>query len=139
MQIMKIKSMYLMVLTLVTLAFVGCSKDEDEPIQTGGSIDAAVGNYKGTIKIIGGKEVFNQILVVTKVSDNKVKVSAQNADLKLPVREIQVSNNYNISIQALPNEPQGHFIFTFENKGLSFLAERTEEGQLEYSFDGTKQ
>ncbi|MDF2477188.1 MAG: hypothetical protein K0S24_2671 [Sphingobacterium sp.] len=139
MQIMKIKSMYLMVLTLVTLAFVGCSKDEDEPIQTGGSIDAAVGNYKGTIKIIGGKEVFNQILVVTKVSDNKVKVSAQNADLKLPVREIQVSNNYNISIQALPNEPQGHFIFTFENKGLSFLSERTEEGQLEYSFDGTKQ
>ncbi|CAM3609462.1 hypothetical protein SPPR111872_10535 [Sphingobacterium prati] len=29
MQIMKIKSMYLMVLTLVTLAFVGCSKDDD--------------------------------------------------------------------------------------------------------------
>ncbi|MGE8241532.1 MAG: hypothetical protein ACN6PD_02405, partial [Sphingobacterium sp.] len=86
---MKIKSMYLMVLTLVTLAFVGCSKDKDEP-QTGGSIDAAVGTYKGKIEIIGGKEVFNQILVVTKVSDNKIKVSAQNADLKLPVREIQV-------------------------------------------------
>lgn len=136
---MKIKSMYLMVLTLVTLAFVGCSKDKDEPIQTGGSIDAAVGTYKGKIEIIGGKEVFNQILVVTKVSDNKIKVSAQNADLKLPVREIQVSNNYNITIQALPNEPQGSFIYTFENKGLLFLGKRTDEGQLEYSFEGTKQ
>ncbi|WP_336835011.1 MULTISPECIES: hypothetical protein [Sphingobacterium] len=135
----KMKLMYAVVLALVTFAFVGCSKDKDEPIQTGGSIDAAIGTYKGKIKIIGGAEVFNQILVVSKVSDNKVKVSAQNADLKLPVREIQVSNNYNISIQALPNEPQGQFIFTFENKGLSFLAERTEAGQLEYSFDGTKQ
>jgi len=136
---MKMKLMYAMVLALVAFAFVGCSKDDDNTPQTGGSIDAAVGTYKGKIKIIGGAEVFNQILVVTKVSDNKVKVSAQNTDLKLPVREIQVSNNYNISIQALPNEPQGRFIFTFENKGLSFLAERTEEGQLEYSFDGTKQ
>jgi hypothetical protein len=131
--------MYAVVLALVTFAFVGCSKDKDEPIQTGGSIDAAVGNYKGTIKIIGGAEVFNQILVVTKVNDKTVKVTAQNADLKLPVRELQVSNNYNMSIQALPNEPQGSFIFTFENKGLMFLAQRTEEGQLQYSFEGTKQ
>ncbi|MGE8379865.1 MAG: hypothetical protein ACN6PN_15980 [Sphingobacterium sp.] len=136
---MKMKLMYAVVLALVTLAFVGCSKDKDEPIQTGGSIDAAVGTYKGKIKIIGGNEVFNQILVVTKVSDNRVKVSAQNADLKLPVRELQVSNNMNMSIQALPNEPQGSFIYTFENKGLLFLAERTEAGQLEYSFEGTKQ
>ncbi|QMV71319.1 hypothetical protein HS960_24585 [Sphingobacterium paramultivorum] len=136
---MKMKFMYAVVLALVTFAFVGCSKDKDEPIQTGGSIDAAVGNYKGTIKIIGGAEVFNQILVVTKVNDKTVKVAAQNADLKLPVREIQVSNNYNMSIQALPNEPQGSFIFTFENKGLMFLAQRTEEGQLQYSFEGTKQ
>lgn len=35
MQIMKIKSMYLMVLTLVTLAFVGCSKDDDNTVPTG--------------------------------------------------------------------------------------------------------
>ena len=133
------KLMYAVVLALVTFAFVGCSKDKDEPIQTGGSIDAAVGNYKGTIKIIGGAEVFNQILIVTKVNDKTVRVSAQNADLKLPTRELQVSNNYNMSIQALPNEPQGSFIFTFENKGLTFLAQRTEEGQLQYSFEGTKQ
>jgi len=136
---MKMKLMYAVVLALVTFAFVGCSKDKDEPIQTGGSIDAAVGNYKGTIKIIGGAEVFNQILIVTKVNDKTVRVSAQNADLKLPTRELQVSNNYNMSIQALPNEPQGSFIFTFENKGLTFLAQRTEEGQLQYSFEGTKQ
>lgn len=136
---MKMKLMYAVILALVTFAFVGCSKDKDEPIQTGGSIDAAVGNYKGTIKIIGGAEVFNQILIVTKVNDKTVRVSAQNADLKLPTRELQVSNNYNMSIQALPNEPQGSFIFTFENKGLTFLAQRTEEGQLQYSFEGTKQ
>lgn len=135
---MKMKLMYAVVLALVTFAFVGCSKDND-PTPTGGSIDAAVGTYKGTIKIIGGAEVFNQILVVTKVDEKKVRVSAQNADLKLPVREIQVSNNYNMSIQALPSEPQGSFIFTFENKALMFLAQRTEEGQLQYSFEGTKQ
>ncbi|MDM1294669.1 hypothetical protein HX021_10240 [Sphingobacterium sp. N143] len=136
---MKMKLMYAMVLAFVTFAFVGCSKDDDNPMPTGGSIDAAVGTYKGKIDIIGGKEVFNQILVVTKVDDKRIRVSAQNADLKLPVREIQVSNNSNISIQAMGNEPQGNFIYTFENKGLIFLAKRTEEGQLEYSFEGTKQ
>lgn len=125
-----------MLLALVTCVFVGCSKD-DNPSQTG-SIDAAVGTYGGTIKIIGGEEVFNQELVVTKLSDNRVRVSAQNTSLNLPVRELQVSNNANMSIQALPTDPQGAFIFTNENKSLSFLAKRTEEGQLQYSFEGTK-
>lgn len=42
MQIMKIKSMYLMVLTLVTLAFVGCSKDDDNTVPT---------DNKGALKV----------------------------------------------------------------------------------------
>ena len=48
------KLMYAVVLALVTFAFVGCSKDKDEPIQTGGSIYESIGTYKGKIKIIGG-------------------------------------------------------------------------------------
>ncbi len=135
---MKNKWVAAIVLALVTFAFVGCSKDDDNP-QTGGSIDAAVGTYNGTIKIIGGDEVFNQKLVVTKLSDNRVRVSAQNNSLNLPVRDIQVSNMSNIGISDVGNEPQGNFIYTFENNGLSFLAKRTEEGQLQYSFEGTKQ
>lgn len=39
---MKIKSMYLMVLTLVTLAFVGCSKDDDNTVPT---------DNKGALKV----------------------------------------------------------------------------------------
>ncbi|EFK57738.1 hypothetical protein [Sphingobacterium spiritivorum] len=135
---MKMKAMYLMVVALVMVAFVGCS-DKDDPAPSGGSIDAVLGNYKGTIKIIGGAEVFDQTLVITKVNDKKVKVTAQNTSLNLPVRELEVINNMNISIQAVATEPQGSLIYTFENKGLMFVAERTAEGQLEYSFNGTKQ
>ncbi len=135
---MKNKLVAAIVVALVTFAFVGCSKDDDNP-QTGGSIDAAVGTYQGTIDIIGGDEVFSQELVVEKISDSRVRVTAKNTSLNLPAKELQVSNVGNMSVQASATEPEGAFIFTMENRALKFLSKRTAEGQLQYSFEGTKQ
>lgn len=139
MQIMKIKSMYLMVLTLVTLAFVGCSKDEDEPIQTGGTIDAAVGTYKGSLDIVGVGEKFNKTIKVTKVGDNRIKVEVEDSSLKLPSREFNVTNNADYSIQAAATEPGAMFLYEIKNKTVSYLAKPLAEGETTFKFDGTKQ
>jgi len=135
---LKFKLMAAVLVALVTLSFVSCSKDDDSPSEKGG-IDEAVGTYKGTIDIIGQDEKFDQIIVVTKVNDKKVKVEVQNKDLNLPVKEVEVSNNANMSIQSLATEPEGIFIYTFDNKALSFLSKKTGETQLTYSFEGSKQ
>lgn len=139
MQIMKIKSMYLMVLTLVTLAFVGCSKDKDEPIQTGGSIDAAVGTYKGSLDMTPGGELFDKTLTVTKVSDNTLRVEIGDKSLKLPIKEFKVINNMNISIQTSGVSPEGSFLFDVKNKTLLCQGQKTKETDIFYTFEGTKQ
>jgi len=135
---MKKKLMYGLMIAFAAVSFAGCSKSDDESKPNTG-INAAIGTYKGKISIIGGPEKFDQLLVVTKVSDNKIKVTAQNADLKLPVKELQVSNNSNMVIASPGTEPNGNFIYTFENKSILFVSNRTAEGELQYSFEGTKQ
>ncbi len=133
---MKTKWVSAILLALVVCTFTACSKDDEV---SGGGIDVAVGTYKGTIDIIGGAEVFNQELIVIKLSNDRIRVTAADASLNLPAKELQVSNVGNMSVQASATEPQGAFIFTMENRGLKFLSKRTEEGQLQYSFEGTKQ
>jgi len=140
MQIMKIKSMYLMVLTLVTLAFVGCSKDKDEPIQTGGSIDAAVGTYKGSLDLSNTTgPMFDKTLTVTKISDNTLKVEIGDKTLKIPAKEFKVINNMNISIQTSGVSPEGSFLFDVKNKTLLCQGQKTKETEVFYTFEGTKQ
>lgn len=135
---MKMKLMYAIVLALVTFAFVGCSKDKDEP-QTGGSIDAAVGNYKGSIKLAGVDKMFDKTLIVTKVSDNTLKVEIGDKSLKLPTKEFKVINNMNISIQTSGVSPEGSFLFDVKNKTLLCQGEETKAGDIFYTFEGTKQ
>ena len=136
---MKTKLFLQFFFVLVMALFVGCSKNDDDKLPSSGSIDAAVGTYKGTIDIVGGSKKFDEILVVTKVSNTRVKVKAQNTALGLPEKEIDVLNNMNVTIQALATETQGLFIYTTQNKSLSFLSKQTAEGQLQYSFEGIKQ
>ncbi len=135
----KMRLMYAVVLALVTFAFVGCSKDKDEPIQTGGSIDAAVGTYKGSIKIAGVDKMFDKILVVTKVSDGVLKAEVSDKSLKLPVKQFNVVNNMNISIQTAGVSPEGSFLFDVKNKTLLCQGEETNAGDIFYTFEGTKQ
>ncbi|OOG17174.1 hypothetical protein BWD42_17115 [Sphingobacterium sp. CZ-UAM] len=136
---MKMKLMYAIVLALVTFAFVGCSKDKDEPIQTGGSIDAAVGTYKGSLDIVGVGEKFNKTIKVTKVGDGRIKVEVEDSSLKLPSREFNVTNNMDYSIQSAATEPGAMFLFEVKNKTVTYLAKPLAEGETTFKFDGTKQ
>ncbi|MCS4227551.1 hypothetical protein [Sphingobacterium sp. BIGb0165] len=137
---MKMKLMYAVVLALVAFAFVGCSKDKDEPIQTGGSIDAAVGTYKGSIDLsnINGP-MFDKTLTVTKISDNTLKVEIGDKALKIPTKEFKVINNMNVSIQTSGVSPEGSFLFDVKNKTLLCQGEKTKETDVFFTFKGAKQ
>ncbi|MGB7529546.1 hypothetical protein [Sphingobacterium cellulitidis] len=140
-RIIKLKGMFAMLIMLVGLATIvtSCSKDDDNPDTGGGNIDAAVGTYKGTIKIIGGDDKYNELVEVTKVSNDKLKITAKNSSLNLPVKEVQVYNNAGQGILTTSTEPNGIFIYTVSNKAVSFVAKVTSEGEKMYSFEGTKQ
>jgi hypothetical protein len=137
---MKMKLMYAVVLALVTFAFVGCSKDKDEPIQTGGSIDAAVGTYKGSLDLSNTTgPMFDKTLTVTKVSDNTLKVEIGDKSLKIPSKEFKVINNMNIAIQTSGVSPEGSFLFDVEKKTLLCQGKKTTENEVFFTFEGSKQ
>ncbi|APU99968.1 hypothetical protein BV902_24200 [Sphingobacterium sp. B29] len=137
---MKMRLMYAVVLALVTFAFVGCSKDKDEPIQTGGSIDAAVGTYKGSLDLSNTSgPMFDKIVTVTKISDNTLKVEIGDKALKIPAKEFKVINNMNIAIQTAGVSPEGSFLFDVEKKTLLCQGKKTTENEVFFTFEGTKQ
>ncbi|MBB1647697.1 hypothetical protein A9970_27480 [Sphingobacterium sp. UME9] len=137
---MKMRLMYAVVLALVTFAFVGCSKDKDEPIQTGGSIDAAVGTYKGSLDLSNTSgPMFDKTLTVTKISDNTLKVEIGDKALKIPAKEFKVINNMNIAIQTAGVSPEGSFLFDVEKKTLLCQGKKTTENEVFFTFEGTKQ
>ncbi|MGF7026731.1 MULTISPECIES: hypothetical protein [Sphingobacterium] len=136
----KMRLMYAVVLALVTFAFVGCSKDKDEPIQTGGSIDAAVGTYKGSLDLSNTSgPMFDKIVTVTKISDNTLKVEIGDKALKIPAKEFKVINNMNIAIQTAGVSPEGSFLFDVEKKTLLCQGKKTTENEVFFTFEGTKQ
>lgn len=126
-------------LACATLVFSSCSKDDDNG-PSGGSIDAAVGTYIGTIKVIGGEEYFNAIINVSKVDGSHLKIQAKSGEdySVVATKTMKVSNTHNISINTL-NEPNGDFLYSIDEKTVILLAKRTQEGEIEYSFQGTKQ
>ena len=135
---MKNKLVAAIVLALVTFAFVGCSKDDDNP-QTGGSIDAAIGTYKGKLEVIGQPDRFDQTIMVTKVSNERIKITVGDASLNLPDREFNVSNNYDFSITSAGISTGGTFAYDIKEKSVVYQAEPTAEGEVLFTFKGDKQ
>ncbi|MFD1769098.1 hypothetical protein [Sphingobacterium suaedae] len=133
----KLNLVLALVVAIFTLAFVGCSKDDDP--STGGSIDAAVGTFKGTIQIPGEDKMFDKVLVVTKVSDGVLRAKVQDESLGLPVKEFSVINNMDISIQTSGVSPEGSFLYDVKNRTLLCQGEETNEGDIFYTFEGSKQ
>jgi len=136
---MKMKLMYAVVLALVAFAFVGCSKDKDEPIQTGGSIDVAVGKYKGKVEIPGTNALFDQSVTVTKVSNDRVKVSFDNKSLKVADREFNVTNQGGMFVQGAVGATGGSFLFDIKEKSLLTQFTVMAAGERLVTFNGDKQ
>lgn len=123
---------------LVSVGISSCSKDDKGP--EGGSIDAAIGTYVGTIDVIGGKKYYEAVIIVSKVDKDHLKVEAK-ADQpysNITTKTLQVSANGNMSVQASA-DPNGLLIYTMAEKNLKIVTKDTKEDDVIYSFDGKKQ
>ena len=135
---MKTKWVSAILLALVTFAFVGCSKDDGVSNST--SIDAAIGTYKGSLDIVGrNNTLFDKTIVVTKVSDGRIKVVVGDASLNLPDREFNVTNNMDISIVSASISTGGTFLYDVKEGSVVYQAEPTAEGEVLFTFKGNKQ
>ncbi|MFD2554256.1 hypothetical protein [Sphingobacterium tabacisoli] len=128
-----------MLFACASLIFASCSKDDDKAPE-GGSIDAAIGTYVGTVKVIGGKDYYNAVINVTKVDASHVKIEAKSGEEYSGVapKTMKVSNTHNISINTL-SEPNGSFLYSIEDKTVILMTSKTQENEIYYSFEGTKQ
>lgn len=120
-----------------SIAFVSCSKDDDN--SPSGGIDDAASTYVGTLKIFGGKEYYNAEINVTKVDDSHLKITAKTGEeySVVAAKTMKVERNYNVSINTLV-EPNGTFLYSIADKTVVLYTEKTQEGEVTYSFEGRK-
>lgn len=114
-----------------------CSKDDDGPSASG--IDEAVSTYVGTLKVFGGKEYYNAEINVTKVDDSHLKITAKAGEeySVVAAKTMKVERNYNVSINTLV-EPNGTFLYSIADKNIVMYTQKTQEGEITYSFEGKK-
>ncbi|MDR2284065.1 MAG: hypothetical protein LBE37_12695 [Sphingobacterium sp.] len=121
-----------------SLVFASCSKDDDKAPASG--IDEAVGTYVGTLKISpGGKEYYNAEIIVTKVDDSHLKMTAKAGEeySVVTVKTMKVERNHDVSVNTLV-EPNGTFLYSIADKNIVMYTQKTQEGEVTYSFEGRK-
>lgn len=138
------------VLTLGTLT-TSCSKDDDngseQPAQ--GTIDAAVGTYKGKLRTVekyGVYEWYDAIVIVTKEGSNKLKVTAKSGEeysyvtpKTFTVETGAFFGENTQDIVTLSGSLEGYFLYYGSNKNISVTTNKQSATEIEFNFEGVKQ
>lgn len=138
------------VLTLGTLT-TSCSKDDDngheQPAQ--GTIDAAVGTYKGKLSTFdtnGVYEWFDAIVVVTKEGSKKLKVTAKSGEeysyvtpKTFTVETGAFFGENTQDIVSLTGSLEGIFHYYGSNKNISVFTDEQSATDVHFRFEGVKQ
>lgn len=138
------------VLTLGTLT-TSCSKDDDngseQPAQ--GTIDAAVGTYKGNLRAVetyGVYEWYDAIVIVTKEGSNKLKVTAKSGEeyshvtpKTFTVETGAFFGENTQDIVSLTGSVEGYFLYYGSNKNISVTTNKQSATEIEFNFEGVKQ
>lgn len=138
------------VLTLGTLT-TSCSKDDDngheQPAQ--GTIDVAVGTYKGKLSTFdtnGVYEWFDTIVIVTKEGSNKLKVTAKSGEeysyvtpKTFTVETGAFFGENTQDIVSLTGSLEGFFHYYGSNQNISVFTEQQSVTDVHFRFEGVKQ
>ncbi|ERJ59304.1 hypothetical protein [Sphingobacterium paucimobilis] len=138
------------VLTLGTLT-TSCSKDDDngseQPAQ--GTIDAAVGTYKGKLSTsdkYGVYEWYDAIVIVTKEGSNKLKVTAKSGEeysyvtpKTFTVETCACFGENTQDIVSLTGSLEGIFHFYGSNKNINVTTDEQSGTDVYFRFEGAKQ
>ena len=135
---------------VLSLGLVNCSSNDDGSNyeQPGpGSIDVAVGTFKG--KIISYKQLpnttqgtfYDAVIIISKVDDQHLKISTKSGEAYSTLTEkiMKVSNDYDNMVRSVIGEINGDFWYTHDTKTLTFYTNDTNEEDYDYSFEGVKQ
>ena len=138
------------VLTLGTLT-TSCGNDDDngseQPAQ--GTIDAAVGTYKGKLSTFdtnGVYEWFDAIVIVTKEGSNKLKVTAKSGEeysyvtpKTFTVETCACFGENTQDIVSLTGSLEGIFHYYGSNKNISVSTDEQSATDVHFRFEGVKQ
>lgn len=139
------------VLTLGTITS-SCSKDDNQMEEPqNGTIDPAVGTYKGKLSITPTNpdetyEWYDAIVIVTKEGSNKLKVTAQSgkAYSKVTPKVFTVETGAFFGentqdIVTLSGSIEGFFHYYGSNKNISVMTNKQAATEIDFDFDGVKQ
>ena len=138
------------VLTLGTLT-TSCGNDDDngseQPAQ--GTIDAAVGTYKGKLSssnTYNHYEWFDAIVIVTKEGSNKLKVTAKSGEeysyvtpKTFTVETCACFGENTQDIVSLTGSLEGIFHYYGSNKNISVSTDEQSATDVHFRFEGVKQ
>ncbi|WP_413512977.1 hypothetical protein [Myroides odoratus] len=151
------KNIKLKISLLATLALVSmgtlvtsCSSSDDNggpDLPEKGVIDDAIGTYKGTMRVhddIAGTdkyEFYDVVMLVTKVDNQHVKVTAKSNEVYSVVAEkvIKVEGNYNKDITSVTGDLSGFFWYHSDTKTVDIHANKQAATEIIYTFEGSKQ
>ena len=140
----------LSVLTLGTIT-VSCNSSDDNVSQepTKGTIDAAVGTYKGKIYTSdtnGVYEWFDAIVVDTKEGSNKLKVAAKSGEeysyvtpKTFTVETGAFFGENTQDIVSLTGSLEGIFHYYGSNKNINVITAEQSATDVWFDFEGVKQ
>lgn len=132
----KIRFCNVLVLMVALFSFIGCSKDKDNnPRPDNGSIDVAVGTYKGTYRI-GTVNHFNAVLIVSKVDNKRLKFEAKSGEPYSSVAPRTIQAKADVPGFVDGDDAQGQFGYKVAEKKLTLVVNTLE---IPYSFEGEKQ
>jgi len=129
---------------LFTTLVAGCSKDtNDNPAPGNGTIDAAVGTYKGKLSSsdLDEFEHFNAVLIVSKVDNQHVKMVAKSAEAYSSVTEkvFKLEHKAGGDVRSADRNLEGYFWYAADGKILDVGTSRQDDGDIGYQFKGVKQ
>lgn len=143
----------LSILTFGTTA-TSCSKNDDndeyeQPVQ--GSIDTAVGTYKGKLYTTPSNpndtyEWYSAIVIVTKEGSNKLKVTTKSGEeysyvtpKTFTVETGAFFGENTQDIVSLTGSLEGIFHYYGSNKNISVTTDEQSETDVHFRFEGVKQ
>lgn len=144
----KKKLAFVGILSLLSIGTIttSCSSSDDNTNYeqpTPGTIDAAVGTYKGKLRssYLDQYEYFDAVVIVTKVDNQHLKVEAKSGEAYSSVtpKTFKVESGFNNDINSVNGIIEGYFWYTAEVKTLELSTNQQAETEINFLFDGVKQ
>lgn len=149
----KITMLAILLIVTFGVSFSSCSKDDDNNEKPKkGTIDAAVGTYKGKLELWNQFPNTDQgiwydaILIVTKEANDKLKITAKSGEeytgITPKIFTVETGAFFGENTQdvvSLSGSLEGYFNFHGANKNITVSTQKQASSDIAFLFEGVKQ